>query len=316
MNIFINPADHRLRAGWRLLLQFILMFILIILGQLMVHLADLMMKRLFESGLQNRLWGVLSQGVMVTLSIWIAARAFDRRRISEYGLQTDRRWWQDLAFGTGAGILAIAAIFTVFFSFGWIEVTGWGWNRASAAGFILPFLMYFLLMAAVGFYEELLTRGYQIRNLAEGLNYRKTGPVWALILASAGTSLIFSVLHAGNPNVAAMALVNISIVGFVFALSYLWTNRLGIAIGIHFSWNFAMGAIFGMPVSGIRFRESVLQTRGHGPELWTGGKFGPEGGIIGFLAIILLLLLIVAYLKIRDGGLRIRTEIADPPAGG
>lgn len=76
-----------------------------------------------------------------------------------------------------------------------------------------------------------------------------------------------------------------------------------------------MGAIYGLPVSGIRFRESILQSRVTGPELWTGGKFGPEGGIIGFLALILLFGLILAYLKYRDGELRIRTKIVDRPPG-
>jgi uncharacterized protein len=279
----------------------VLMFILIIIGLFLV------------SGIENRTWTIFSQGIMVTLSIWISAKVFDRRELAEYGLHTGRRWWQDLAFGTVAGFLAITAIFLAFYASGWIRITGTGWERVSASGFILPFLMYFLLMAVVGFYEELLTRGYQIKNIAEGLHIGPITPAWALIIASVGTSLIFSLLHAANPNVSMAGLINIALVGLVFAISYLLTNRLAIAIGIHFSWNFTMGAIYGLPVSGIRFRESILQARVTGPELWTGGKFGPEGGIIGFFALILLLVLTLAYLKYRDGALRIRTEITDPP---
>lgn len=299
MNIFINPADDRLRAGWRLLFQFVLMFILIIIGHFLL------------SGIENRTWTIFSQGIMVTLSIWISAKAFDRRELSEYGLKTGRRWWQDLAFGTIAGFLALTVIFITFYASGWLRVTGTGWERASAAGFILPFFMYFLLMAVVGFYEELLTRGYQIKNIAEGLHIGPISPAWALIIASVGTSLIFSLLHAANPNVSTAGLINIALVGLVFAFSYLYTNRLAIAIGIHFSWNFTMGAIYGLPVSGIRFRESILQTRVSGPELWTGGQFGPEGGIVGFFALVFMLVLTLAYLKYRDGALRIQTGIAE-----
>jgi uncharacterized protein len=303
MNIFTNPVDHRPRAGWRLFFQFVLMIILVIAGQFLV------------SGFADRTWSILMQGLMITLSIWIAARVFDRRELAEYGLRTGPRWWQDLAFGVGAGVLALTAIFITFYAAGWLTVTGSGWGRSSTTGFLLSFFRYFLLMAAVGFYEELLTRGYQIKNLAEGLHAGPVSPATALILAGVATSVVFSILHIGNPNISMTGLINIALVGMVFAFSFLLTNRLAIAIGIHFSWNFTMGAIYGLPVSGIRFRESILQSRVTGPELWTGGKFGPEGGIIGFLALILLFALILAYLKYRDGELRIRTEIVDRPPG-
>ncbi len=51
----------------------------------------------------------------------------------------------------------------------------------------------------VGIYEELLFRGYFLRNLAEGLNLARLGPVVALLLAWIGSSLVFGAAHLSNP---------------------------------------------------------------------------------------------------------------------
>jgi hypothetical protein len=46
-------------------------------------------------------------------------------------------------------------------------------------------------------------------------------------------------------------------------------------IGIHWTWNYFEGYVLGTPVSGAA-QPGLLLASIHGPDLWTGGAFGPE----------------------------------------
>jgi hypothetical protein len=63
---------------------------------------------------------------------------------------------------------------------------------------------------------------------------------------------------------------------------------------LHIGWNFFEGVGFGFPVSGL---DSYALTRitVHGPEIWTGGAFGPEAGLIVLPSLILGAFLIYLY---------------------
>jgi hypothetical protein len=92
------------------------------------------------------------------------------------------------------------------------------------------------------------------------------------------TSLAFAALHCWNPSLTALALGNIALAGVVFGLVYAVTGSLWGPIGLHAAWNFTMGGVAGLPVSGLAF-PSLFATRVDGPAWITGGPFGPEGGI-------------------------------------
>ncbi len=51
----------------------------------------------------------------------------------------------------------------------------------------------------------------------------------------------------------------------------------------------------------------------HGPALWTGEPYGHEGGLLGTGAIILGFLLIVAWVRLRRGSVRLEPSVAQPP---
>ncbi len=104
------------------------------------------------------------------------------------------------------------------------------------------------------------------------------------------TSGLFALIHLNNPAVDTVALVNIALAGVLFAGAYLRTRSLWVAIGMHWAWNFVMAAFFDLPVSGIIFDVPGYDTLARGPDLFTGGDFGPEGGL---LTTILVLPLVV-----------------------
>ncbi|HBR33767.1 MAG TPA: CPBP family intramembrane metalloprotease domain-containing protein, partial [Firmicutes bacterium] len=73
--------------------------------------------------------------------------------------------------------------------------------------------------------------------------------------------------------------------GVLFALAYIVTGALYLPLALHFSWNFFQ-SFFGFAVSGFAF-PSIFQLEVTGPELWTGGAFGPEAGCSGLFLLVL-----------------------------
>jgi len=108
------------------------------------------------------------------------------------------------------------------------------------------------------------------------------------------TSLPFGLAHLWNPNVAAgITFVNTVIAGVWLALAYLKTRSLWFPLGVHWGWNWALGWVFGLPISGLNVVSNTLLT-GHdlGPAWLTGGTYGIEGGIAGTVALVVSTLFI------------------------
>lgn len=128
-------------------------------------------------------------------------------------------------------------------------------------------------------------------NMAEGFFSSKWSRAFAWFLAAIFSSLVFSLMHGANPNMNKLAALNILLAGLMLAYPFWKTGRLYLSIGIHAGWNYAQGGIFGLAVSGNAIRGNLISTQVNGPELWTGGAFGPEGGLLGSMGILLVVLL-------------------------
>ena len=60
----------------------------------------------------------------------------------------------------------------------------------------------------------------------------------------------FQLAHGTNPNVSVLGLVNIALVGILFAYMFDATKSLWLPIGYHITWNYFQGNVFGFAVSG------------------------------------------------------------------
>jgi uncharacterized protein len=246
------------------------------------------------------------------LSVWLAMRFLDRRPFGDLGFRLDRGWWLDLLFGLALGTLLMTTIFLVESRLGWISVAGTFETTGTGAPFALSILLPVTVSVCAGFSEETLYRGYQLRNAAEGLNHPAFGPRGAILVAWASSSVFFGVLHAGNPNATALSTFNITLAGLMLGFGYVLSGQLAIPIGLHVTWNFFQGAVYGLPVSGFEtFGASFLSTEQAGPELWTGGSFGPEGGLISPAAMLLGVLLTALWVRLRTGRISLHTPIAE-----
>jgi membrane protease YdiL (CAAX protease family) len=125
------------------------------------------------------------------------------------------------------------------------------------------------VLSGVG--EEIVFRGVVFRITEEAF-----GSLIALVV-SAG---FFGLIHMGNPGATAVSGLAIALeAGVLLAVSYMLVRSLWLPIGLHFGWNFCEGGIFGSAVSGHAMK-GLWSTTLAGPDLLTGGKFGPEASVV------------------------------------
>jgi uncharacterized protein len=92
------------------------------------------------------------------------------------------------------------------------------------------------------------------------------------------------------------------------------SGELAIPIGLHITWNFFQGAVYGFPVSGFgAFGPTLLTTEQGGPQVWTGGSFGPEGGLLVPGIMLLGMSLVALWTHLRTGKVSLHTPIAESP---
>ena len=168
---------------------------------------------------------------------------------------------------------------------------------STSASWYYSIFLFLFQMLAVGFYEEVMLRGYVLINLKEGVRWKGISDRTALIIAMLLSSLIFSLAHLLNPSASIITFITISLAGILLAFPFVWTGNLALSIGLHSAWNFILGGVFGFKVSGLSWSVSILYVQSTGPDWWTGGLFGPEAGISGVFAMFLSLLLIFIFLQ-------------------
>lgn len=304
--IFWNPEEHRLRAGWRLLL-FGVLLLLTAIPAAFVREAD-------SGTLYTRLAAsqVLWMGLLFAATAFLA-RFVDHRPFSDFGLMRGPSWGLNLIFGVVLGAAMMGLVFGVELAAGWIRIkpASARWASEFHAADLLYQVVLFLAVA-VG--EELTSRGYLLKNLAEGLN-RGTGPSAAATLgAGLFGALMFGLMHVGNESASFLTSLNIATGGVFLGLGFLWTRSLAIPMGAHFSWNFFQGPIFGFPVSGENVGQTVLDIAQGGPVVVTGGAFGPEGGLLSTVATALGIGAMALWVRWRAGSVCLREEISLPPS--
>ena len=324
-NPFVDERERRLRAFWRLLLQYLIYSNGTVVLAGVFGLASL---AVFEgNGLGEGPGGTLAASpafrttsyvaaslVAAVAGVWLAGRFFDRRPFSGFGLRFDRVWWLEFCFGLALGALLMTAIFFVELAAGWITVTGTFETVGNGSPFALAILLPLVVFACVGFYEELLSRGYQLQNMAEGFNYPSLGPKGAILLAWVLSSALFGLLHFANPNASLISTLSITFAGLLLGTGYVLTGRLAIPIGLHITWNFFQGNVFGFPVSGLKpLSATFVSIEQGGPSLFTGGAFGPEAGLLDPAATIIGSFLIWLWVRARSGDGSLDLSIAEPP---
>lgn len=270
-SIFYNSRENRLRAGWRIAGTSITLFLLFNVWALF-------------SGPALTIPGF---AVIVLLVVMLSGRYVDKRPLADFGLSISGRWTGEFFLGNLIAALAMTFVAGLSYTFGWMQFTGVNGSivYSDTTG---PLLYYLIFMLAVSVWEEIFFRSYLIVNLKEGLLLRTLNEKYVTVLAVLIPALIFGIVHTINPYSSWFSFLNIMIAGIIFAIPFIITKRLGLSVGMHLSWNYFQGVVYGFPVSGLELESSLFETQISGPELLTGGYFGPEAGVIGLAGLLML----------------------------
>ena len=275
--ILFSPDERRLRAGWRLGLQVLLqgIFTLASACGLMALIPGGLAGIANLTSSEGLAQSEIAQVAVVTLSVFLARRLLDRRSFVSLGLLVNMDAARDLGTGLGITFLVMVFIYLTQWALGWLHLDGLAWQFERPLTIAINSLLYLGIFLLVGWSEELMSRGYHLQTIASGTNL-----LWGVFLSSA----IFGALHLGNPHATSIGAIGIFFAGLFLAYAFVRTGQLWMSIGLHIGWNFFEGVVFGFPVSGLTVFHLARVTVS-GPELWTGGAFGPEAGIIVLPAI-------------------------------
>ena len=274
--IFRNDEEDRLRALWRILgMQAILVLALLILEE---YVAAWIAPLLAPPGVL--VMDAVSAVFAFSLSAWLAAHLFDHRPFEDLGFHLSWRWGRQLGAGLLLGTVLAALVFAAGLALGLLRVTGVGSGTALA----LPLLALLVVSASAAYTEELLARGYLLRNLLEGLDFSRSWRRLTAALAVLLSSLLFALPQARAGYGSALALLAF---GVLCAAAALRTGELALPIGLHLAWSFCQGLVTGLPGGG-----SLLRLELSGPAWLVGGAGGLQAGLLGLAAALLGLALL------------------------
>ena len=263
----------RIKYGWlRAVLFFISFFIFIavfdLIGIAIVssiseysfeeYIADtklLMENKMMMLMMVSQLFGTL-------FTVWLFQKFVNREPFTSIGLEFSG-YKDDFVSGLLLGVGLIVLGFGTLYIFNFLSVVSIQFS-------LIDQLFYLSLFAVVSLNEEIAIRGYILQNLSRSFN-----KYIALILSS----LVFMIMHIGNPNMSAVPLFNLFLAGLLLGVYCIHKNNLWFPIGAHITWNYFQGPVLGFEVSGNDVDSIFIQSL-NGSELITGGEFGFEGSII------------------------------------
>ncbi len=282
---FINPQTKLLRSGWRAAIFIALFFLPRVILDLLLPPRPAGAAPGFEINLEMALTYVILIVWVVVVS-WFCLKFLERLKLSSLGFALHSGWGRDVLKGGGMGALMIAAVVAIQVIGGgtrvtvnslWWKESGLDWTGAAAVASAAALALLALILA--GAFEELVYRGYPFQTLLRDL------PEFAPILLF---SIIFGLAHWSNPNRTFFSTANTVLAGIWLSIAYLRTRNLWFPTALHFTWNWMMGAFFGLPVSGLRIPEHPILVSTNDAPFWlTGGSYGSEGGAAATIVLVI-----------------------------
>ncbi len=287
-SLFIDPQTNLLRSGWRALLYLLLS-----------PLAFLFLG-LFLSGNAAEPAGIalnfstiityVGQVAWLIMAAWLCLKYLEKLRLASLGFAFFRGWWRETWLGLVIAALMMMAVVALQSIGGgtrmmlnplfWKSVDGVRSFDFIGFGMIArDFALAFVLFALAAAFEELLFRGFPFQTLLRG-GVPAAVPIILL-------SVFFGLVHLGNPSSTTFSTVNTILAGIWLTSAYLKTRSLWFPTALHLGWNWMMGAVFGLPVSGLKFvPHPVLLATSEAPLWLTGGGYGSEGGVAATLVLV------------------------------
>lgn len=202
----------------------------------------------------------------------LVLRIYEGGRLTTIGFGWHGAALRHLGYGMGLGAGGIGVVLGVPLLLGKAEFVA-----TPEAALNLPSLglvAFCLLFGAVG--EELLFRGYVFQVLVGSFGFFQV----LLPLAT-----LFAAMHAGNHSATPLGLFNTFVWGVLLGLALRRSGDLWLPVGLHYGWNVTT-PLFGVNLSGFTMGLTGYTVRWNAGEVWSGGGYGPEGGVPCTLACL------------------------------
>ena len=222
------------------------------------------------------------------LALWVATKFIDRKPLMSIGLSVKDKT-NEMLIGLAFALAFIGGLFAILWLMGAITVTGF-------VGFKPGVFIVSMMLFMAAFDEELIFRGYILNNMMDATSNR-----W---IALAGSSVLFALLHAGNPSIWStwVPMTELFAAGFILGISYTFTKNLWFPTFFHFGWNFFQG-LFGFEISGLNVDSWKMishENTSNVPDIVSGGSFGIEGSVITLSCTIICTYLIFKYYNDKE----------------
>jgi membrane protease YdiL (CAAX protease family) len=209
-------------------------------------------------------------------------KMFEKRKLSDIGIKLNLKLPIVIAKGiiTGAGMVTI--IIGILMASGLCSYQSI--SKFSVSSCLFWFLAYFIQSSA----EEIMCRGFLQTSLNRRLNTK-----WSIFISSFAFAIphVFTILEIEGIT-KWVAIFNLLLVSWLFSIVMLKENSLGAACGVHFGWNFCLGTIYGLEVSGGSSTSGILKFAIKSNfDFFTGGIYGIEASIL----IIPILCISIAF---------------------
>jgi membrane protease YdiL (CAAX protease family) len=178
-------------------------------------------------------------------------------------------------FGSGLALGVAAAGAAIGFA-AIVGVASWSRDAGDLGSYIVGAAKTTVALAPAALSEEVMFRGLPLVLLAGAIGR------WPALLLVAG--VVFGLVHAGNPDSAPLALVNIALAGLWLGAAFFAPGGIWTAFGAHLGWNATLAAL-DAPVSGLSFRIPLIDYHAAAPCWLSGCRFGPEGGLLATAAL-------------------------------
>lgn len=305
MKIFKNDINQ-IRSGWKiaiLFLSFIIttvivsfIFTIVYSGIIIAKNPEILSDQAkYMNYIQEQFSGMshfpsvflqLIQCICMIFFVVLFWKIWDKRKLKDIGLTNIKSSWKDLCMGLLIGAISFTIVAIILLSTKSVELV----NSFSEPNFSGALIIQLVIFIFVGINEELFGRGYCMTVL------KQTKKSWVPIVVS---SIIFALMHSMNAGISLLAYINLFLFGISMGYLFMKTKNIWMCIGYHITWNYFQGDVFGFLVSG-NATDSIYTIKTISPNIINGGSFGPEGGLVVTILLVLTIFSIYKFLPKRE----------------
>lgn len=294
----INPFKGRMENGViEYILQKSLAFVLIYISTAV--LVELIVMLVFGLSGYDFLHGEMPSGVWVSLLPFFGFLVFaiisilyvkvvEKRNISDMKMEFKPILLKTFSKGFFIGVILVLTVIGILIITGVYSYQGIG-------HFKIDIICLWLLAYVIqGSGEEIMCRGFLMTSLR-----KRIGTAGSIIISS----IAFSWPHLSGilemkGLLSFIAIMNLLLISILFSLAMLKENSIGIACGLHIGWNFFLGTICGLQVTGGAASNGILQFATVSERNWlSGGIYGIEASIVLTPILLIIDIILVKQMK-------------------